>query len=257
MPDSSQTNSTSNLFRPVQTKRASEAVFEQVRDLILQKKLKPGDRLPSERSMIDMFQRSRPTIREALRMLEREGYISIMAGSTGAVVLPPSNDRLAKSLTNALHFSQITLPELAEYRLVSEMNTVKWAAQRHTKEDLDAMEKLLQEMATEISNPNRFSEMDSTFHGLVAQAAQNRISSIFNRTFSKLNRSFLLNRTAAMSQAKHEAMCSLIHHQHIAIFEAIRDSDTERASAAMQEHLDAFLHELLEDAESTVTGKLE
>ena len=73
MLDFEQIPGEANLFRPVETKRASEAIFDQIKDLIMRGKLRPGDRLPSERSMIEMFQRSRPTIREALRMLERAG----------------------------------------------------------------------------------------------------------------------------------------------------------------------------------------
>ena len=68
------------LLQPVQTKRASEEIYEQIRQLILDGEIQPGERLPSERSMMEMMHRSRPTIREAMRMLEREGYIQTVAG---------------------------------------------------------------------------------------------------------------------------------------------------------------------------------
>ena len=67
-------------LQPVQTKRASEEIYEQIRQLILDGEIQPGERLPSERSMMEMMHRSRPTIREAMRMLEREGYIQTVAG---------------------------------------------------------------------------------------------------------------------------------------------------------------------------------
>lgn len=70
--DSSQA---AQLLRPVETQRASAAIYEQVKGLILDGQLKPGDRLPSERALMDLMGRSRPTIREALRMLERDGFI--------------------------------------------------------------------------------------------------------------------------------------------------------------------------------------
>ena len=247
MSDSSHTSGGTNLFRPVQTKRASEAIYDQIRELIMQGKLRPGDRLPSERGMIEMFQRSRPTIREALRMLEREGYIRIMAGSTGAVILSPDHEHLENSLIDALNFSQITSGELAEYRLASEVSTAVWAAQRRTDEDINAMESLLAEMADYVSDLDHFSKMDSVFHGLVAQAAKNTLSVIFNRTFSRLNRSFLLNKRAAMPKAERDKICLTIQRQHIAIFEAIRNGDADQAGMATQEHLIAFRDELLED----------
>ena len=68
-------NSSEEIFHPIKTVRASEAIYEQIKDRIISGELKPGDRLPSERNMMELFQRSRPTIREALRMLERSGYI--------------------------------------------------------------------------------------------------------------------------------------------------------------------------------------
>ena len=73
-------------LRPVQTKRASEEIYEQIKQLIIKGEIHPGERLPSERKMMDMMHRSRPTIREAMRMLERDGYIKIYSGSSGAVV---------------------------------------------------------------------------------------------------------------------------------------------------------------------------
>ena len=50
-------------FEPVETKRASEAIYEQIKERIISGDLKPGDRLPSERNMMELFRRSRPTIR--------------------------------------------------------------------------------------------------------------------------------------------------------------------------------------------------
>jgi DNA-binding FadR family transcriptional regulator len=57
-------------FSPFATQRASEVIYEQIRELIISGQLKPSDRLPSERTLMEMYHRSRPTIREALRMLE-------------------------------------------------------------------------------------------------------------------------------------------------------------------------------------------
>ena len=244
MLDFKQSSSEANLFRPVETKRASEAIFDQIKDLIMRGKLRPGDRLPSERSMIEMFQRSRPTIREALRMLERAGYIRTMAGSTGAVVLPPNDKNLENSLTDALSVGQISLKELAEYRTASEMSTAVWAAERRTAEDIKAMEELLDKMASRLDSLEQYSELDSPFHGLIAQAAKNSVSAVFNSTFSKLNRSFVLNKSASMGPAEQREMNLRVHRMHVAIFEAIRDGDADRAREATREHLAAFQEDL-------------
>ena len=85
-------------LQPVQTRRASEEIYNQIRQLILDGEIHPGERLPSERKMMDMMHRSRPTIREAMRMLEREGYIKIYSGSSGAVVQEINVDNAVQSL---------------------------------------------------------------------------------------------------------------------------------------------------------------
>lgn len=77
-------------WQPVKTRRASEEIYLQLREFILSGQLKPGDRLPSERAMMAQLNRSRPTIREALRMLEQGGYIASTHGAPGAVVQEPS-----------------------------------------------------------------------------------------------------------------------------------------------------------------------
>ena len=214
---------TSGIFRPVETKRASEAIFEQIRDLIVRGELKPGDRLPSERNMIEMFRRSRPTIREALRMLERAGYIRTIAGSNGAVVMPPNDKNLENSLTDALSIGHIPLPELAEYRTSSEAVTAAWAAQRRTEEDIRAMEAMLARMADCLDDYEQSVNMDPDFHGLIAKAAKNSVSVIFNRTFSRLNRTFMIRQMASMPADARLEMNRRVHQMHVTIFNAIRE----------------------------------
>lgn len=71
-------------WQPIGGGRASEAIYDQLRELITSGVLKPGDRLPSERAMMEQLHRSRPTIREALRMLEQGGYVASTHGASGA-----------------------------------------------------------------------------------------------------------------------------------------------------------------------------
>ncbi len=244
MANHDQLTGNTKLFHPAETKRASEAIFDQVRNLILQGELRPGDRLPSERNMIEMFQRSRPTIREALRMLERAGYIRTVAGSNGAVVMPPNDKNLENSLSDALSIGQISLDELAEYRTASEAVTAGWAAQRRTEEDIRALEAMLARMADCMDDYEQSVAIDPDFHGLIAKAAKNDVSVVFNSTFSKLSRSFMLKRMAAMPEQDRSEMVRRVHQMHTAIFTAIRAGDAEGASAAMRVHLAAFREDL-------------
>ena len=75
----------------VLNKKASESIFEEIRERILKGELRPNDRLPSERALIDVYHRSRPTIREALRMLEHAGLIMSIPGDRKSTRLNSSH----------------------------------------------------------------------------------------------------------------------------------------------------------------------
>ena len=93
-------------WQPVKTRRASEEIYLQLREFILSGQLKPGDRLPSERAMMAQLNRSRPTIREALRMLEQGGYIASTHGAPGAVVQEPSLHGVEEPLAEMVEMLQ-------------------------------------------------------------------------------------------------------------------------------------------------------
>ena len=111
-------------LQPVQTKRASEEIYNQIRQLILDGEIHPGERLPSERKMMEMMHRSRPTIREAMRMLEREGYIKIYSGSSGAVVQELNVDNAVQSLETIIQMKGMTIEEILEFRRLTECEAV-------------------------------------------------------------------------------------------------------------------------------------
>ena len=139
-------NAFAALMQPVKTQSASEAIYEQIKDLILQGKLKPGDRLPTERALIQLLSRSRPTIREALRMLGRDGFIrTVPGGSGGAIVQMPTTNMVTQNLDAMLQIGNVTKAELGEFRLHNDAMVAGWAAQRRSSADLEALEAILNE----------------------------------------------------------------------------------------------------------------
>ena len=98
-------------FSPAVTHKASEVIYDQIRNMITNDELQPGDRLPSERSLMEMLQRSRPTIREALRMLENAGLIRIVPGG-GAIVQEPPASSVQQPLESLMAMHHVTNKEL-------------------------------------------------------------------------------------------------------------------------------------------------
>ena len=239
----------SSTFHPVRTKRASEMIYEQIREQITRRELKPGDRLPGEREMMQQFQRSRPTVREALRMLERNGYIRTIPGSGGSVIQEMDESNFEQIMEEAVQGSFISLPEIAEYRAVCETAVAGWAAERRTKTDLKDLKDVLDQMNEIHHDDAAFIRLDPLFHKLVARAARNKAAAMMNKTMASINGLFMEEKMAAMSESAKEIMYKRIYSQHLAIYEAIRDGQPEEARKAMEIHIRGFRDDLNPDTE--------
>src|SRR5262245_53241973 len=97
-----------DMFKAVSLNRVSQAIVEQVKLLLRQGRLKPGDRLPSERELCERFGVSRVTVREALRVLEAGGLIDIRVGARGgAFVTSPTSQQIGEGLADLLNLSPL------------------------------------------------------------------------------------------------------------------------------------------------------
>lgn len=231
-------------LKPIQTQRVSEVIYDQIKDMILSGQLKPGDRLPSERHMMDMLQRSRPTIREALRMLERSGYILTIGGSNGAIIQEPNTRGVEQSLEAMLQASQITIEKMSEYRSLNDVAIAGWAAERRTDEDLQAIDALLAQAESSIDNYEQFILIDPVFHGLLAKASKNEVAYIMTQVFSKLLINMIKSRMTALTDDERITMCRRILEMHQEVVEGIRAQDVKAAQKAMKYHVDAFFRDL-------------
>ena len=134
------------LFSKVSVGRISEIIVEQIRLLMRQGQLRPGDRLPPERDLCERFGVSRVTVREALRMLESSGLVEIRVGARGgAFVTAPSSDRVGEGLTDLLSLSVITTTDITEIRMVLETGIVPLVCERATEEDLAGLDDICQQ----------------------------------------------------------------------------------------------------------------
>src|ERR1700722_11471825 len=114
-----------DIFRPVSTGRISEIIVDQIRVLMRQGQLKPGDRLPPERDLCERFGVSRVTVREALRMLESSSLVEIRVGARGgAFVTAPSSNRVGEGLADLLTLSVVSAANVTEVRLILEVGIV-------------------------------------------------------------------------------------------------------------------------------------
>src|SRR3954453_385302 len=118
-------------FADVEVRKLSTALADSITDTILKNALKPGARLPSEREMREQFGVGRGTLREALRVLEAEGLITVRSGPHGGlVVAKPDANRLARLLILLLLAESATLRHVFDVRIVLEPLAAAEAAQK-------------------------------------------------------------------------------------------------------------------------------
>ena len=223
-------------WQPIKAKRASEDIYAQLRDLITSGVLKPGDRLPSERAMMEQLQRSRPTIREALRMLEQGGYVASTHGASGAVVQELTIGGVEEPLAAMLQVNQISLEELGEYREFNDAAIAGWAALRRSEDDLAALRDCLIRAEEALADHRRFVELDVGFHSLLARATGNRVAMIVTEVLGKVEQHVLLKKMSTLNDVQQLALARRILGRHREILDAIRRRDDAAAKQAMREH---------------------
>jgi DNA-binding FadR family transcriptional regulator len=154
-------------FREASRNRIFQDVVNQVQDAILEGRLKAGDVLPPERELKKMFNTSRGTLREALRVLEERGLLEIRLGMRGgAVVRTISSRQASESLALLVRSRKVALKHLAEFREGMEGNVASLATQRATAEDIQSLRALVEEAGRHMTEGRRdeFLDADKRFH---------------------------------------------------------------------------------------------
>ena len=129
-----------DLFSPVSVNRVSQVIVNQIKLLIRDGRLQPGDRLPSERELCQRFGVSRVTVREALRVLEAGGLLTIRVGAHGGAFLTsPSTERLSAGLADLISASSLTAANVTEARIIVELGILPLAVERAKDEDVAAL----------------------------------------------------------------------------------------------------------------------
>lgn len=234
-------------FMPVSNRRMSEAIFDQIRKKILKGEIKPNDRLPSERMLMEIFQRSRPTIREALRMLERSGLIRTIPGSGGSIVKEISSQTVEQSLEGMVLQKSVSPVDLFEFRTINETANVEWAALRRTDEDLLAMRQIISQAEACKNNWEEFFTCDINFHMAVVKAGKNQMSAIVHTVISQLIADIISRGFHRLTARERERHRKDVIVNHKSLYDAIAKKDTEKAKAIILSHLGEFRHFMIEE----------
>lgn len=219
-------------LKPIKTKKIYEEIVEQVRDLLSEGGLKPGDKLLSERELAERLQVSRASVREALRSLEMMGYIEIRTGE-GTFVREASIEDFVKPLAMVLGLEKRAFFHVYEVRRILETAAAALAANRATDDDLQSMEEALEMMENNLATAA--DPADSAFHYAVAEATHNPVLiKLMNTISDSVHQSVHMARSKLFENTENVAK---LLEQHRAVLDAIRAKDPQLARQQMSTHL--------------------
>jgi len=228
------------VFQKAKQTKVFQDVVAQIQEAILDGRLKTGDTLPSERQLKDMFNISRGTLREALRVLEQKGLIEIKLGVGGGSVVKDVNvEQVSESLGLLIKSQKVSLNHLAEFREDVEGIVAARAAARHSKTDISGLKALLAKarQCTEggTSQRNAFIEIDKQIHMTLARVAQNPIYiSVLHSVHENIHRYYerFLSMKERELQQNYQDLSDLV--------EAVEKRQTDRARRLARSHVRRF-----------------
>lgn len=212
----------------VQRPRLYEQIVEELVDHIRTQGLGPGDKLPPERELAQALGVSRASLAQALVALEVVGQVQVRHGEGAVVTASPDPGR---GLVEAVRHHQDSLPDILDARSALEAKIAALAAERHTEEDMRAIDEAVAQMEDEVASGGRGLDGDRAFHEAVTAAAHSRVLA---RLMAEIRELILETRIESLSQPGRPQE-SLEMHREVA--EAIRQRDAVRAAAAMSHHI--------------------
>lgn len=220
-------------IKRIKPKRISDQVFDQIRELIFKGKLKPGEKLMTERELAKAMDVSRTTIRDAIQRLTAMGLIVQRQGQ--GTFVKSYDDNLESPLAKAIESQDTSIHDLLEVRMGLECNAASLAAQRADSSDIKALTQSLEEMRKEVSSGRLGTQGDISFHMAIAYAAKNPLHILIMRDFYDYLHHNIRENLESLYAIPGNTQIIMKQHQNIVT--AITKRNSEDAYKAMQTHI--------------------
>lgn len=215
------------------TLKTSELIARDLASYIVDQDLPEGTALPPEREMIESFSIGRNTLREALRILETRGVITIRSGPGGGpVVRRPKPSDLGEALTLILQFESATFREVMDARAWLEPIVTASAATIITKPVIAALREVNAVIIEAPDDVDLLSRQNRRFHSIIAENCGN----VVLRTFAETLIAVGDGRSVGISYSPRQVLA--IAESHEQIIQALEAKDAGAAEKAMRDHLE-------------------
>ncbi|MCC5973078.1 MAG: transcriptional regulator NanR [Rubellimicrobium sp.] len=219
---------------PIERRKLSGQIEERLLARLQSGELSPGDLLPSERELMELFGTGRPAVREAMQNLERMGLIEIRHGERPRVAEPSFDRALAQlggTMRHVLMHSADSLEHLKEVRATFEAQMARIAARRATSEQVAKLAEVLERQERAERGSEAFLALDGEFHKTIAAMSGNPIFAGMSEALF----AWLARFHATLVKAPGNEHLTLSEHR--AILAAIAAGDADRAAREMADHL--------------------
>tara|TARA_R110002167_G_scaffold91458_1_gene246050 strand:- start:106559 stop:107281 length:723 start_codon:yes stop_codon:yes gene_type:complete len=220
--------------RPVERKKLSETVEEELELMIRQGEIALGDALPSERELMEAFGVGRPSIRDALSALARKGLVKISSGERTRVT-KPSADTIISELSG-MSKDFLSQPKGLQYfdqlRKFFESSLVRHAAEFASDEQIKELQKALELNKNSVVNNNQFKKTDIYFHRVIASMPGNPIFLAIHQALVD----WVIDSRPVKSNS--EELNTQSYLGHVEIFNCIKAHDIEGADKALTMHIE-------------------
>jgi GntR family transcriptional repressor for pyruvate dehydrogenase complex len=226
-------------FVPLDSRRKSEEIAEQIRELAINRDLKSGERLPPERELAKQFNVSRTGLREALLLLESQGFVQIKRGRHGGAFVQEMHSRsITGAFGHMLRLGQVSIEQLLEARLGIELMLLGFAGKNARRAWIDKLEQNVSEAETWAASKTPSARIEllenlHRFHQILAEATNNPV-------FELAAEAIVAIISAHLTEAGHSGCVSLESvREHRAILEALKEGRVDVAQRSLEAHLKA------------------
>jgi len=160
---------------PVRVPKTAELVAARLRRQIVRGEIEEGDALPPESELMREFGVSRPTLREAFRILESEALLSVTRGSRGGARVHPPDIRVAARYAGLiLQHSGTTLEDVQAARAIIEPPAARMLAERRNRRAVEALREFVERERDVVDDPPAFADLTTDFHEFLVELAGNQ-----------------------------------------------------------------------------------
>jgi DNA-binding FadR family transcriptional regulator len=218
--------------------KMAEIIAAELRAKILNGELEPGESLFSEASLMERYEVSRPTLREALRLLEAQDLVSVRRGShRGPVVSLPDGSVAARAVAIQLQLRKSTMADVYRFRMIYEPTAARWAAQHASPDGLEMLRQTVEEENAALGDSAAFAEAAWRFHTQLMGLSGNATMAVVTECLQHISEQHsVLGMTGSPD---HQAQQQRAYKAHRKLLDLIEAGEADGAEEFWTRHMEA------------------